>query len=115
MRPRAPGGLLGAATATPISPAPSKARARRDFAKPVTASSRLAEPEHPSLQLSNYLFFTTDCEQALAYYTACGLGQVTELKRHGADGMPVATEAMRGRILHARFEGPGVLFFASDN
>jgi PhnB protein len=75
----------------------------------------LPEPEHPALQLSNYLFFTTDCEQALAFYTACGLGQVTELKRHGADGMPVATEAMRGRILHARFQGPGVLFFASDN
>lgn len=29
--------------------------------------------------------------------------------------MAVATEAMRGKILHARFEGPGVLFFASDN
>ena len=29
--------------------------------------------------------------------------------------MPVRTESMRGKILHARFEGPGVLFFASDN
>ncbi len=25
--------------------------------------------------LSNYLFFTTACEQALAFYTTCGLGQ----------------------------------------
>lgn len=67
------------------------------------------------MQLANYLFFTTDCEKALAFYTACGLGQVTELKRQGANGVHVASEAMRGKILHARFEGPGILFFASDN
>jgi PhnB protein len=29
--------------------------------------------------------------------------------------MPAGSEAMRGKIMHARFEGPGVLFFASDN
>lgn len=67
------------------------------------------------MQLANYLFFTTDCEEALAFYTACGLGRITELKRHGADGVSVASEAMRGKILHARFEGPGIQFFASDN
>ena len=67
------------------------------------------------MQLANYLFFTTQCEQALTFYTASGLGRVTLLIRHGADGMPLATDAMRGRVMHARFEGPGVLFFASDN
>ena len=67
------------------------------------------------LQLSNYLFFTTTCEEALAFYTRCGLGQITEVKRYGANGMPVPSEAMRGKIMHARFEGPGVCFFASDN
>ena len=67
------------------------------------------------MQLANYLFFTTQCEQALTFYTACGLGRVTLLIRHGADGMPLATDAMLGRVMHARFEGPGVLFFASDN
>lgn len=49
------------------------------------------------MQLANYLFFSTGCEEALAFYTECGLGQITQLKRHGADGMPVATDAMRGR------------------
>ena len=29
--------------------------------------------------------------------------------------MPVRSEAMRGKIMHAKFEGPDVLFFASDN
>lgn len=67
------------------------------------------------MQLSNYLFFTTTCEEALGFYTQCGLGKITEVLRFGVDGMPVPHEAMRGKIMHARFEGPGVLFFASDN
>ena len=58
--------------------------------------------------LANYLFFTTHCEAALAFYTACGLGQVTLMLRWGENGMPVPTEAMRGKIMHSRFEGPGV-------
>jgi PhnB protein len=67
------------------------------------------------MQLANYLFFTTQCEEALAFYGECGLGRVTVLMRHGAHGMPVATEAMQGKVMHARFESPGILFFASDN
>jgi PhnB protein len=67
------------------------------------------------MQLANYLFFTTHCEEALAFYADCGLGRITELKRHGAHGMPVLAEALQGKVMHARFEGPGILFFASDN
>ena len=67
------------------------------------------------MQLSNYLFFTTTCEAALAFYERCGLGRVTEQKRFGVDGTAAPNEAMRGLIMHARFEGPGVLFYASDN
>jgi PhnB protein len=65
--------------------------------------------------LSNYLFYTTMCEQALSFYTRCGLGNVTTMVRYGENGMPVPTEAMRGKIMHSRFEGPGVNFYASDN
>ncbi|WP_105420992.1 VOC family protein [Neorhizobium sp. T25_27] len=67
------------------------------------------------MQLANYLFFTTQCEAALTLYTECGLGQVTTLMRQGDHGIPIASEAMKGKVMHARFEGPGVLFFASDN
>jgi PhnB protein len=67
------------------------------------------------MQLSNYLFFTTTCDQALAFYAQCGLGVVVYEKRYGADGPPLRNEAMRGKIMHAKFEGPGVLFYASDN
>ena len=67
------------------------------------------------MQLSNYLFFTTACEPALAFYTQCGLGRVVEMVRHGDNAMPVRNEAMRGKVMHSKFEGPGVLFYASDN
>jgi PhnB protein len=67
------------------------------------------------MQLSNYLFFTTQCEEALAFYTRCGLGRMVEVKRYGENGMPIKNEAMRGKIMHAKFEGPGVAFCASDN
>jgi PhnB protein len=67
------------------------------------------------MQLSNYLFFTTACEDALSFYEQCGLGKTVEVMRHGTPGMPIHNEAMRGKIMHAKFEGPGVLFYASDN
>ena len=67
------------------------------------------------MRLSPSLFFTTICEPALAFYEQCGLGRGTILLRWGDNGMPVRTETMRGKILHARLEGPGVLFYASDN
>lgn len=67
------------------------------------------------MRTSPYLFFTTDCEAALAHYEQCGLGRTVALVRYGEYGMPIRSEAMRGRVMHARFEGPGVLFHASDN
>ena len=67
------------------------------------------------MQLSNYLFFATTCELALEFYTRCGLGKVVVMVRHGDNGMPVRTETVRGRIMHSKFEGEGVRFFASDN
>jgi PhnB protein len=48
------------------------------------------------MQLSNYLFFTTQCEEALAFNAACGLGHPTIYFRHGDNGMPVYSEHMRG-------------------
>jgi PhnB protein len=67
------------------------------------------------MNLAPYLFFTTQCEQALAFYEACGLGTMSEVLRHGENGMPVHRDDMRGRIAHARFAGPGIHFYASDN
>jgi PhnB protein len=61
------------------------------------------------MQLFNYLFFTTQCGQALGFYTSCGLGQVTEMNRYSAQS------AMANKVMHAKFEGPGVCFYASDN
>ena len=66
-------------------------------------------------QLSNYLFFTTTCEEALSFYERCGLGKMTVVMRYSANGMAAPNDALRGKIMHARFEGPGVCFYASDN
>lgn len=51
----------------------------------------------PEMLLSNYLFFTSDCEQALGFYTACGLGRVTTLVRHGETAMP--PPAMQRKVM----------------
>jgi PhnB protein len=67
------------------------------------------------MRLANFLFFTTRCEEALAFYSRCGLGRIIELKRYGADGVPVGDEAFRGKIAYARFAGPDIEFYASDN
>src|SRR3984957_15736764 len=61
--------------------------------------------------LANYLFFTAACEPALAFYTHCGLGKVTEIKRYDIDAAP----AMRGKIMHAPDEGSGVLLSPANN
>jgi PhnB protein len=65
------------------------------------------------MQLSNYLFFTTTCQQALEFYTQCGLGEVKEMMLYTADTAP--NESMQGKVRHSKFEGSGVLFYASDN
>ncbi len=65
--------------------------------------------------LSNYLFFKSGCEDALAFYEKCGLGHVVESLRYGQNGIAFGNQDMRGTIMHAKFEGPGVLFYASDN
>jgi PhnB protein len=67
------------------------------------------------MYLSTYLFFTTTCEQALEFYTACDLGRIVNVVKYGDGGASVANPMMLGKIMHARFEGPGVNFFASDN
>jgi PhnB protein len=82
----------------------------------------VTETSHGSLaatarvvRLSPYLFFTTECEAALSFYERCGLGSAKIFLRWGQDGMPLRTEGMRGKVLHAVLEGPGVRLFASDN
>jgi len=67
------------------------------------------------MRLANYLFFTDQCDRALAFYAECGLGKITVLTRHGDVVSAPVDEGMRGKVMHARFEGPGLLFFASDN
>jgi PhnB protein len=62
-----------------------------------------------------YLYFLGDCEAALEFYAACGLGRITELRRYA--GSPMAEReggAWRDKVIHARFEGEGLTFYAAD-
>jgi PhnB protein len=65
------------------------------------------------IQLSNYLFFTTNCQKALEFYTKCGLGDIKEMMLYTASTAP--NESMLGKVRHSKFQGLGVLFYASDN
>ncbi|KAI9034688.1 Glyoxalase/Bleomycin resistance protein/Dihydroxybiphenyl dioxygenase [Hyaloraphidium curvatum] len=68
-----------------------------------------------AVRASPYLLFADGCEAALSSYAAHGLGRVTSLVRHGEGGLPLPNPAMRGKVAHALFEGPGIMLFASDN
>jgi len=79
----------------------------------MTSTPNAAPPA--GLDLAPYLFFRSGCEAALAFYASCGLGRTRELLRYGERGLPMPNEAMRGQVMHASFEGPGLRLFASDN
>jgi PhnB protein len=62
-----------------------------------------------------YLYFKGDCEAALRFYEACGLGTIRELRHY--EGSPMAARdsgAWREKVLHSIFEGPGLRLCASD-
>ena len=67
------------------------------------------------MRLTPCLYFQGDCESALRFYEACGLGQIKELRRF--EGSPLekrAGAAWRDKVMHARFEGPWLRLVASD-
>jgi len=68
-----------------------------------------------TMRSTPYLYFKGDCAQALAFYEACGLGKITELKRYAET--PMATRhgpTWSEKVLHSVFEGPSLRLCASD-
>lgn len=67
------------------------------------------------MRMTPYLYFKGACEDALTFYAACGLGRIVDLRRYA--GTPMEDRdggAWRNKVLHSRFEGDGVRFYASD-
>ena len=65
---------------------------------------------------ANYLLLYDDLRGGARVVYAMWIGQDRrEMLRYGVDGMSAPTDALRGKVMHARFEGPGILFYASDN
>ena len=59
------------------------------------------------MRATPFLYFKGDCESALQFYQACGLGEIVELRR--IEGTPLAERdgpAWNQKVLFSRFEGP---------
>lgn len=67
------------------------------------------------MQTTPYLYFQGQCEAALQFYAACGLGEMSEVMRYeGSPAADMAGPAWAEKIMHCRFQGPGLLLYASD-
>ena len=67
------------------------------------------------MRMTPYLYFKGACEDALAFYTACGLGKVVDLRRYAGSPMEGRDGgAWRDKVIHSLFEGDGIRFYASD-
>ncbi|MBK1662756.1 VOC family protein [Paracraurococcus ruber] len=67
------------------------------------------------MRATPYLYFRGDCEAALGFYAASGLGSVVTLLRYADTPMPDhGGGAWRDKVAHALFEGPGLRLQASD-
>ena len=65
------------------------------------------------MQLTPYLMFNGNCEEALNFYATTIGGQITHLSRF--EGSPAESmSADKQKVMHATFEGPGFSFMASD-
>jgi PhnB protein len=67
------------------------------------------------MRATPFLYFKGECESALQFYKACGLGEIVELRR--IEGTPLAERdgpSWSKKILFSRFEGPGLRLCASD-
>ena len=67
------------------------------------------------MRATPFLYFKGNCENALQFYEACGLGKIVELRR--IEGTPLAERdgpSWNQKILFSRFEGPGLSLCASD-
>lgn len=61
-----------------------------------------------------YVFFYGRCEEALGFYKSV-FGGSFELQRNGDTPMGEQTaEAWRDKVMHAKFNAPGMKFLASD-
>ena len=67
------------------------------------------------MRFTPYLYFKGDCEAALEFYAACGLGSIRDLRRY--EGTPMEGRdggAWGAKVLHSFFQGPSLRLYASD-
>jgi len=68
------------------------------------------------MQLTPYIMFNGDCEEALNFYVKVFNGEIKNLMRF--EGSPVESMAVSGekqKIMHSHFAAGEILFMASDS
>lgn len=66
------------------------------------------------MKFTPYLYFSGQCEAAMAFYAECGLGGMSEVLRYASAPMGGPGPEWSDRILHCLFSGDAVRFYASD-
>lgn len=64
-------------------------------------------------QLSVYLTFGGNCEEALNFYKECLNGEIISIQKF-KDGPIDVKESEKNKVLHAQFKADDVFFMASD-
>lgn len=65
------------------------------------------------MQLTPYIMFNGNCEEALNFYSATIGGEIKHLSRY--EGSPAESmSADKNKVMHATFEGNGVVLMAAD-
>lgn len=65
------------------------------------------------MRLTPYLMFSGNCEEALNFYATTIGGEIKHLSRF--EGSPIESmSADKQKVMHATFEGNGIIFMASD-
>lgn len=66
------------------------------------------------MQLTPYIIFNGNCEEALNFYAKALEGEIKDLMRF--EGTPAESmSADKQKVMHAHFQGKGIFFMASDS
>ena len=67
------------------------------------------------MQLTPYIIFNGNCEEALNFYAKAMGGQVGDLMRFGDMPGGNTGDADKKKVMHSHFKADGIFFMASDS
>jgi PhnB protein len=71
------------------------------------------------MELTPYIIFNDNCEEALNFYAVAMDGQIKNMMRFGdmppGEGGNPLSDADKSKVMHSHFEAEGIRFMASDS